>query len=179
MWSQEEVGADPEYVLNIGAASKFWESLDLSMMEVTATIGHKLQRAGRTSCRAASRRPEASWRKMKLPCEENGESLVVKAPTGTGLRWTFYYEDGMTLGMLHEGMLKLKPVVENYYAVKATNGTRSYERRQALKRVREECAREDLWDCTMCATEFPSRETCFGRSTAPPAPRFSVTPGWI
>jgi hypothetical protein len=62
-------------VIKIGSASKFWESLDLSMMEVTATIGQKLQRQGRTSCRAASGRPVASWRKMKLPCEENGEPL--------------------------------------------------------------------------------------------------------
>ncbi|CZT19298.1 uncharacterized protein RCC_05146 [Ramularia collo-cygni] len=100
--------------------------------------------------------PKASWRSMKIHCVDGGEPLrVLLTRDFGGAGWMFRFEDGVTLGELHDALLKVAPAVEeyrHYITDPMLHETMEDLERQveievnALARLREECKRDDLWE---------------------------------
>lgn len=102
---------------------------------------------------------EDSWRKMKLHCIANGDSLRLDLRNEGGpeaLLATFAYEDGTTLGQLYDGLKKLTEDIKENWGEWADFHSLHWDQcwweddsdgvgAASLQRVIAQCARGDMW----------------------------------
>lgn len=99
--------------------------------------------------------PEASWREMQLHCIEKGEPLRLsfKSSGPSILLAVFLYEDDMTMGQLHDGLLRLMEDLREYAEEWAEYNDIYWGLDDdidgigdvSLGRIEKMCARGDLW----------------------------------
>lgn len=137
-WLLTEIGVSNEHFRLGGSIASLWA-----------------RRSSPRKERSQDKRPEASWRKVKLHCVEGGRD------TGASLRIIdrtyahrpyrllrrFRYEDNTTLGELHDGLQRLIPFIEEYQrALQSSEELVEAQRRRPGRTTEERKKRiEEAW----------------------------------
>lgn len=106
---------------------------------------------------AAFPQSEASWRKIKIHCIKDSAPLRVMLTGQNHPVWSFRYEEGITLGQLHDALVRVMPLRQEYLFRPAavpwskipcpiSPWKAMEDSRSAYERLCEECSRSDLWE---------------------------------